>query len=677
MTRLPRAIESSRWALLTAAPAPIVLIGWWRGGPLQSSPIEAIVPAIFAVLLLATGGLLLPTRPKHAQVAAGLGLLSLLAVAAPALVRSPALALLLAAAVLIALVLLYRVTRAAPRTALPPPDAQRLHAFRGAGLAAVILWLFSTLAGTLKEGDLVGLSALALSAALAVAHLWRWAALAVFRHNRTRVVLIGAATVCVFPFIAAVGLHPETIADALASVTIVGLLLLARLDREHGSSMWDLVLGHPARLMVATFGILCVVGTILLALPRSSATGLGVPIEDAAFVSVSAVCVTGLSPIDVSTVLSPMGQFVLLLLIQAGGLGIMTFSTAAMRLLGGRVSLRHEGAMAQLVSPEDRSRIFASTYRLMAFTFAAEAIGAICLWFAFVGAGVDPGEAVWKAIFTAVSAFCNAGFALAPDSLVGFQQAPAVLHLVGLLIIVGGLSPAVVLAVPRWIRRRPVPIAARLAIITTLVLLFIGFIGYVSLEWSGPLGHLSTGDRIHNAWFQAISVRTAGFNSIDITNTSPTILLLTMALMLAGGSPGGTAGGIKTTTIAVIVLSILATMRGRTEVVAGGRRIGERTLYKAIAVVSVFLVTVFCAVIALLLTQDLAPSVSTFEAVSALGTVGLTINGTANLDEIGRGIIMACMFVGRVGPLTLLLFLSRERERQEAWKHPEMDIEVA
>jgi len=677
MKRVARAVESARWALLTAAPAPLVLIGWWRGGPLESAPIEAVVPAIGAVLLLVTGGLLLPTRPRQAQIAAGLGLLSLLAVAGPALVDSPALALLLALVVVIALIMLYRTTRARGRIDLPPPDGQRVHAFRGAGLAAATLWLFSTLAGSLKEGDLVGLTALALSTAVAVAHLLRWAALAVFRVHRVRIIVIGLATLAAFPFIAAVGLNPETLADALGSITVVGLILISRLDREHDSGWWDLVLGHPARLMVATFAILCIVGAILLALPRSSASGEGVPIADAAFVSVSAVCVTGLSTIDVSTALSPLGQLVLLLLIQAGGLGIMTFSTAAMRLLGGRVSLRHEGAMAQLVSPEDRSRIFASTSRLMAFTFAVEALGALTLWLAFVDSGIDPGEAVWKAIFTAVSAFCNAGFALSADSLVAFQTSPAVLHIVGLLIIAGGLSPAVVLVVPRWIRRRPVPIAARLAIITTVVLLMVGFLGYLALEWSGPLGHLAPGDRIHNAWFQAISVRTAGFNSIDITQTSPAILLLTIVLMLAGGTPGGTAGGIKTTTIAVIALSIVATMRGRTEVVAGGRRIGARTVFKAIAVVSLFLIGVFGAVIALLLTQDLAPSVSTFEAVSALGTVGLTINGTPNLDEVGRGIIMACMFIGRVGPLTLLMFLSRERERADAWKHPEMDIEVA
>lgn len=334
--------------------------------------------------------------------------------------------------------------------------------------------------------------------------------------------------------------------------------------------------------------------------------------------------------------------------------------------------------MAQLVSPEDRSRIFASTIRLIAFTFAVELLGALMIWLSLVTSGAeDPLSAIWSALFTAISAFCNAGFALTSDNLVAFQSNPAILHIVALLIIAGGLSPAVVLLVPRWARGRPIPPQARLALITTAVLLAIGFFAFLAFEWTRSLGGLDVGDRIHNAWFQSVTLRTAGFNSVDLSATHPATLLVMLGLMLIGGSPGGTAGGFKTTTLAVLALGLVASIRGREEITSGRRRISHRTYFKAAAVVGVFIVMTLCAVIALLLTQDMPPRVAIFETVSAIGTVGLTIGGTSQLDEVGRGVIMVCMFVGRVGPLTLLMLLSRETKTRETWKQPETDIEVA
>jgi trk system potassium uptake protein TrkH len=688
----PRSLAAARWALIASAPAPIVLIGWWRGGPIEHAPLEALVPTLAALLTLMGAGVLLPTRPGLANAFALLGMIFVIAVAAPALIASPPLALMLGVVLVVAALLLFRVVRRRRNVDPCDPPEHRLHAFRGAALSTTLLWVLSTLSRSLHD-DTIGLAGLVTSASISLALLLAWVLVSFRAYRQSRgsdtprasqlvrklVILAGAIAVPLWLEVADWTL--TNVADALASLTILGLIVLARLDRQEetqGGGLWDLILGHPSRLMVVTFAILCAVGSILLALPRASADGVGLPLSDAAFTSVSAVCVTGLSVIDVGKVFSPLGQFFLLVLIQAGGLGIMTFSTAAMRLLGGRLSLRHEGAMAQLVSPEDRSRIFASTIRLIAFTFSVELLGALMIWLSLVTSGAeDPLSAIWSSLFTAISAFCNAGFALTTDNLVAFQQTPAILHIVALLIIMGGLSPAVVLIVPRWLSGRPVPPQARLALITTLVLLGVGFLAFLAFEWTRSLGGLDVGDRIHNAWFQSVTLRTAGFNSVDLSVTHPATLLVMLGLMLIGGSPGGTAGGFKTTTLAVLTLGLIASIRGREEINAGRRRISHRSYFKAAAVVGIFLMMAFGAVIALLLTQDMPPRVAIFETFSAIGTVGLTIGGTNQLDEVGRGIIMVCMFVGRVGPLTLLMLLSRETKTRENWKQPETDIEVA
>jgi len=674
MSVLPRPVSGARWALICAAPAPLALLGWWRGAEIDVAPLGALIPALGATLTLTLAGVLLPRRPLLAKAGGVLGLLGLLAVAAPALADSPALALLVSLVVVLSLVLFQRGTAAArARSRLSRSELHR-PAARAAGATAMTLWLLSTFAGAPKPSDVLGLVALGGSALVAFTLLLVWA-LAHWREYRARASLLALSLAIVAAYLALAGITPVAIVDSIASVVVVGQIVLPSQPGER--SLADLFLGHPARLLVLTFALLTVVGTVLLALPKASSGLTPLALGDAAFTSVSAVCVTGLSVIDVGSALSPLGQAILLALIQAGGLGIMTFSTAAMKLFSQRISLRHEGAMAQLFSSEDRSRVFASTWVLVRFTFAVEALGALTLWLSLLRAGHDPGAAVWEAIFTSISAFCNAGFTLTSDSLVSLQSEPLVLHTVALLIILGGLSPAIVLALPDFVRRRPIPVSARLALITTAILLALGFVAFLAFEWSGALDRLSPFDKLNNAWFQSVTLRTAGFNSIDIIGLQPSTLLIMIALMLVGGSPGGTAGGIKTTTLSVIFLGVVATVRGHPTISAGRRQISTRSFHKAAAVTAVFLFVAFAAVLALLLTQDMALRVAAFESVSALGTVGLSIGGTAKADEIGRGILMACMFIGRVGPLTLLVFLSKGRSTSDAWQRPETEIEIA
>ena len=435
----------------------------------------------------------------------------------------------------------------------------------------------------------------------------------------------------------------------------------------------DSVLSHPARMLVVTFLGLSVVGALMLRLPGVSAAA-PIAAMDAAFTATSAVCVTGLIVLDTPSAFTGFGQAILLLLIQVGGLGIMSFSTVAIAAFGRRLSLKHEGAIAGLFSG-GRGDLFVSVRRLLVMTFSLELAGAVVLAIAFSLHGDPVATAIWRGLFTAVSAFCNAGFALQSDSLLTYQHSPLVLHVVALLIIVGGLSPAVVADLPGLLRRRRLALQTKVVLWASVTLLLLGAVLIAGLEWSGAFAHLDRVDRLHAAWFQSVTLRTAGFNSVDFAALAPATVWLMCAFMIVGGSPGGTAGGVKTTTVFILFAAVVGAMRGRWEAVGFGRRIPHRNVYKAASIVTIALVLIVFGVVALEVTQSTGLQASLFEVVSALGTVGLSIGATGNLDDVGKIIIMILMFVGRVGPLTLFLFL-RERHSQAVWRLPEQEIDV-
>jgi trk system potassium uptake protein TrkH len=451
--------------------------------------------------------------------------------------------------------------------------------------------------------------------------------------------------------------------------------LLSMVRLRAGRGILALVLEHPARLLVGTFAGLCAVGTVMLALPWSSPRTEGVGILDAAFSSVSASCVTGLTVLDPSTDLSVFGQLSLLLLIQAGGLGIMTISSSALSLLGRRLSLRQEAVMASLVSRENRADVYHALRRTLSVTLVFETVGAWILAFSFVRLGTPWPKALWHGVFTSISAFCNAGFALQPDNLIHYQRSPIVLDTVSLLIIAGGLSPVVIVALPHALRGRRLGLQAKVAIVSTVFLLVLGSISYGALEWERTLAGLTTWDRIHNAWFQSVTLRTAGFCSVDYQGLHPATWVMMMVLMFVGGCPGGTAGGIKTTTAFVLLVALLGALRGKASAEVFGRTIPAPTVFKATAIATLSGMATMIAVSLLLIAQPLAIPVALFEVVSALGTVGLSLGGTAQLDETGKILIMGCMFLGRVGPLTAFLILS-DRRAASSWELPAEEIEV-
>lgn len=441
------------------------------------------------------------------------------------------------------------------------------------------------------------------------------------------------------------------------------------------ASLVDAVASHPARLLAVTFLALSFTGGLLLRLPAASAGTEALRAIDAMFTATSAVCVTGLVVLDTPVALSRTGQVFLLVMIQVGGLGIMSFSTVVAAALGQRLSLRHEAAMAEMVGSDNRGELNDALRRLLGVTFITEIVGALLMWPLFVRNGDSLLGGLWRAGFTAISAFCNAGFALQSDNLVGYSHDAAILNVVALLIILGGLSPLVIVEFPRWARRRKVSVQTRLVMSMTIGLLLSGALFIGLLEWSHGFAGLSYWDRINAAWFQSVTLRTAGFNSVDLAQLRPATLWLMCVFMFIGGSPGGTAGGIKTTTAAILMAAVSSAMRGRWDVVVYGRRIPTRNVYKAAAIVTIALGFIVAGVVTLGVTQELDFLATLFEVVSALGTVGISVGATGRLDDVGKVIVMVLMFIGRIGPLTLFLFLN-ERSFTTAWEVPEEDVDV-
>jgi trk system potassium uptake protein TrkH len=668
--------STAEGALLTISLFPFAVAEWVHEAEVVRWFSPVLVTAGLASLALAAGGMLLRKKPRLGVVLTHLGMLGLLLLLIKTLTQSQTMTLAVLLCMLSAVFWLWRKywLSASLHPIIQAPLEARA---RLAALASLGFWTITSLM-LHTDTTWVVYGSLAVSFLVISALVGQWLAQQSTQHL-VRASFLGAAIL-----ISTIGIVFSWMAwwqcltwATLVPVTAVVVLPFPRRAGIEQVDWWEPILGHPERLLAVTFLLLCVTGALVLSLSVSATKQDPVAVIDALFTAVSAVCVTGLIVLDTPVEFSMVGQVVILLLMQLGGLGIMTFSTVALVLLGGRMSLRHEGAIASLVSPQDRRQLFATARRVLLFTLSVEAVGAASLVVAFLQQGDGFFQGLWRAVFTAVSAFCNAGFTLQSDNLVSYQHNPWVLYVVSTLIILGGLSPAVCLAVPHLLRRTLHPISAqtKITLSATAMLLVGGFFFFVLLEWTNALAGLSFWDRIHNAWFQSATLRTAGFNSVDITSVHSATLSLMLIWMFVGGSPAGTAGGIKTTTAAVLVLAVAAAVRGRWEVTAFARRISHKTVYKAAAITTVGAATALVFLIAMQLTQVMDTDEALFETVSALGTVGLSIGGTAQLDGVGKALIIACMFAGRIGPLTLFMFLS-SRVQQAVWARPEEEIEV-
>lgn len=424
-------------------------------------------------------------------------------------------------------------------------------------------------------------------------------------------------------------------------------------------------LRHPGLMVVTSFALIIAIGTVLLSLPAAAPGGHRIGSIDALFTAASATCVTGLIVLDTPHDFSTFGQLVILVLIQIGGLNIMVLSTFAALLLGKNLGLRGEAALGDVLDLTSK----AAAYRLVIFivmaTAAVESVGAVMLGFAWSAHGAAPGEAAWKGLFHSVSAFCNAGFALQSDSLAIFRNDPLTLLTFSALIVVGGLGFAVLAGLWWRLRGRPRDgrgVQTRVVIGASAVLIVVGWLLYLSLEWDRTLAGLAPLDRVANALFQSVTTRTAGFTSVPLDGLQPATILVMMVLMFIGASPGGTGGGIKTTTAVVLLAAIPALASRRSEVVLLDRRLPLSTVFRGAAIAVVGLIVVLTTAGVLLATNNAPFESLVFEAVSAFGTVGLSLGATASLDSFGKLLVALTMLAGRIGPLTIALLLGQARE---------------
>lgn len=417
---------------------------------------------------------------------------------------------------------------------------------------------------------------------------------------------------------------------------------------------------QPAQTVALGFAGTVLAGTLLLSLPLAVTRLERLSLLDALFTATSAVTTTGLIVYEPTRFHTPFGQVVLLALIQLGGLGTMAVSASLVALAGRRLRLQRTAALQEQMDLQTLGEVRGRLKAIVGITVAVEAAGAAALYAAWHGRGGVEGS-VFHAVFFAVSAFCTAGFSSFEGGLIPFRDDLATTAIIGVLMVLGGLGFPVMAAfetvIARLRSRHRAPrltLNARLALLTTALLLAGGALAVAALEWGGAFASLGWPSRLLAAAFlAATSQSTTGFNTVDTAALAPATLWLLVGLMFVGGSPGSTAGGIKTTAAATVVATLWATLRGRPQVEAFRRTIPDEQVAKALALVGLSMAVVATAVTTLLATQAGAPLALAFEAVSAFGTVGLSAGVTPTLNGAGKAVIIALMFVGRTGPLTL------------------------
>lgn len=436
----------------------------------------------------------------------------------------------------------------------------------------------------------------------------------------------------------------------------------------------------PARLIAGSFAAAILVGTVLLALPAAHAPGVEVSWLDALFTATSAVCVTGLIVLDTGTDFSMFGQVVILVLIQLGGLGILSAGTLVALAAGRRIGYRERQQLQSQLNTLQVGGVVRLLRAIAILVVTVEVVGALLLW-APLAAREGLGRGAYLAVFHAISAFNNAGFSPFRDSLMGYVTDPVVNLIVMTLIVVGGVGFVVITDVIARVRRgrtARMSLHARIVLAATAALLVGATVVVAALEWNNPatLGALSPVERPLAALFQAVTPRTAGFNTLDTAALLPGTMLFVMLLMFVGGSPGSTAGGIKTVGFVLLLGSAWSQIRGRNELVLFGRRIASSTAVRAGAIALSAMLLLGAATTVLLVTEpDASFQALAFEAVSAFGTVGLSTGVTPTLSEAGRVVVILLMYLGRLGPMTLGLALMGEPHERKL-TYPEEEVVI-
>jgi trk system potassium uptake protein TrkH len=440
--------------------------------------------------------------------------------------------------------------------------------------------------------------------------------------------------------------------------------------KKHFSTSKKLVLGFLSLMLL---------GSILLSLPISSSNHLHTPIIDCIFTSTSSICVTGLVILDTGTHWSVFGKIIILLLIQTGGIGFMSLATFILLLTRKKITIQNRVILKDSYNFAQTGGIVRITKHILIFTFATELLGTVLLMFTFIPQlGVAKG--IGTSIFHSISSFCNAGFDIMGNfsSLTSYVSSPYILIVTMFLIVVGGLGFFVMedLLIKRK-KLKALSFHSKLVLSATAILIFLAAILIFIFEYNNPntLGSLSTIDKITQAFFNAITPRTAGFNTLHVTSLTGGTVLLLIILMFIGGSPGSTAGGIKTTTMSVLLITVYSWIRGRENINIFHKRITQNLLKKAIAIAVFTFILIIFYIFILSVTEDASMKDIVFEVFSAFGTVGLSMGITPMLSTTGKILLVTAMFIGRLGPLTIALALSRNTNTPEGtYQYPEGDL---
>ena len=440
---------------------------------------------------------------------------------------------------------------------------------------------------------------------------------------------------------------------------------------------------NPTRFVAGSFAALILLGTVLLHLPAASQAGTATPWITCLFTATSASCVTGLVVVDTALHWSVFGQAVILFLIQMGGLGFVTVLTLFSLALHRRIGLSQRMVVASTLNLEGLSGVVRLVRHALMGTFLLEGAGAVILATRFIPE-FGWARGLWFSVFHSISAFCNAGFDLfgpydgAYASLAGFTGAPVVLLVLMVLIVTGGLGFFLWEDVLRCRGLRGLSVYSRLALGMTAALILLGWAFFLWAEWDNPatLGALPEWERPLNALFQSVTLRTAGYVTVDQAGLTESSAAVSILLMLIGGSSGSTAGGIKTVTAAVLLLALRDGLRGREAVVTGGRTIPARKVLSAMTLTLMVLLVFLAGSLILSLTEGLPMLAASYEVASALGTVGLTMGVTPELGAGSRLLVAFLMFLGRVGILSLSLAFLTRKGGADKLRWPETNILV-
>lgn len=434
----------------------------------------------------------------------------------------------------------------------------------------------------------------------------------------------------------------------------------------------------PFKILAIGFATVILTGGILLSLPISSATGQFTSLLDTIFTATSAVCVTGLVVLDTGTYWSVFGQWIILILIEIGGLGFMALSTIFALLLGKRISLRERLVMQEAYNTFSLQGVINHVRYMLFFTLAVQGGAALILMTQFIPLyGIGTG--IYYGIFHAISAFNNAGFDLLGNftSVTVLNTNKVVLMTLGTLINIGGLGYLVWREIISSIRSKKklknFSLHSKVVLTISLTLVLFGSLIFLIFEWNNPatMQGMRFSDKIVNSYFSATTPRTAGFNSISNSEMSPAGKLLTMGYMFIGGSPGSTAGGVKTTTLGIVIFTLISVLKGREDVEVYHKKLSQSTVYRAVAVFLLGISIVIMGVIVLSIAEVGATfEVILYEVLSAFGTVGLTQGITPSLTAVSKVTLTLIMYMGRVGPLTVMLALAGKQSKANV-KYPE------